>query len=84
METALDQGVHDHHGKGREGKGEVAGCGLDEAKTQKSSSKNLLLSDLLEGIHFQPHPPHSGSKSDAFFFQLWKSFSNLSFLNFQK
>lgn len=70
------------------GKGGVGWGGvlwrLEEEKSQKSSSKYFLLSDMLEGIHFQPHPPHSGSKSDAFFFQLWKSFSNLSFLNFQK
>lgn len=53
------------------------GGGFKEEKTQKSSSKNLLLSDLLEGIHFQPHPPHSGSKADAFFLPTVKKFFNL-------
>lgn len=62
METALDQGAH-HHGWVAVG----VGWRSEEEKTQKSSSKNLLLSDVLEGFRFQPHPPYCGSKTHAFF-----------------
>lgn len=44
---------------------------------KKNGSKESLISELLEGIHFLPHPPQSCSKTDT---SLFKTFSPKQFI----